>query len=369
MFSVATNFDPEILEYLDSAKIYEVYGKKNFDLIGGAKPGIVLPQISDKKLKNYIRSVHKKNISFNYLLNTVSLNNMEYTAWGRYKIFKFLDKLNSYEVDALTVANPYLAEVVKKKFPKLKLDVSVVAEVDNLQKVKQWEDLGAEVITLSPDINRDFKTLEKIRKNTKVKVKLMVNSGCAYNCVYKNYHFSVVAISSKTGVSNINNTIDSIASDCRERFAKDWSNFLKAPWIRPEDIQIYRDLGIDYFKLISRSDPTPRLIKIIQAYLAGHFSGNILEIVDFRTDKYSLNFRTAILILFNLFKNQNLNIKKLFNSYKKYYQKDFNLYIDNNLLQGFIDKFFKSKNSCRNLDCANCNYCHEYAQRTIRKIK
>ena len=257
MFSIATNFDPDILETISSEKVYEVCGKLPRDLIGGERPSFILPSINIKKLSKYIDEAHKKGIQFNYLLNAPPLQNIEYTQKGKNKIYKFLNNLIDIKIDSFTISIPYLAQFIKKHFSNVKVVVSVIADVDNLNKVKQWENIGVDHITLATDLNRDFNTLRTIRKKSSVKLKLLVNEGCLLSCIIRNYHHNIASISSSNRHNAIANIIDYCTITCRSSYFADISNFIRAPWIRPEDVHYYRNIGIDYFKIIGRDSTVP----------------------------------------------------------------------------------------------------------------
>jgi hypothetical protein len=59
-------------------------------------------------------------------------------------------------------------------------------------------------------------------------------------------------------------------------------------WIRPEDINLYGTL-VDGVKLATRVQHHPR--KVVEAYISGHYSGNILGLCepDFSSLQYIEN--------------------------------------------------------------------------------
>jgi hypothetical protein len=81
-FSVACNFDPQLLEALDGYPVYEVFGKLRADFFGGGRPSFYLPDVDRKQVEDYVRCAHRKNVEFNYLLNSSSMNNVEFTTEG-----------------------------------------------------------------------------------------------------------------------------------------------------------------------------------------------------------------------------------------------------------------------------------------------
>jgi hypothetical protein len=68
--------------------------------------------------------------------------------------------------------------------------------------------------------------------------------------------------------------------------------FLRSPFIRPEDVGAYRDLGIDIIKLSDRTEATEFLLKTAQAYAAERFDGNLFSLIfrDGRKIRAGLGF-------------------------------------------------------------------------------
>jgi len=51
------------------------------------------------------------------------------------KIINFISILYNSKVDILTISNPYLIAVIKNKFPKLNICLSIIARVENIRIV------------------------------------------------------------------------------------------------------------------------------------------------------------------------------------------------------------------------------------------
>ncbi|HXH18061.1 MAG TPA: hypothetical protein VNJ07_03170 [Chitinophagales bacterium] len=80
-FSVACNFDPELIHQLAKYPVYEVYGKLTSDFFGGGRPSFYLPAVDKKGLEDYVRHTHRHGMEFNYLLNSSSMNNVEFCRY------------------------------------------------------------------------------------------------------------------------------------------------------------------------------------------------------------------------------------------------------------------------------------------------
>ena len=82
-FSMPTNFDPLLIEQAKAYSVDEVYGKLTADVIGGGRLSQILPSVSFSRLRAHLALCKKHGISFNYLLNAASSDNVEYTREGQ----------------------------------------------------------------------------------------------------------------------------------------------------------------------------------------------------------------------------------------------------------------------------------------------
>ena len=64
-FSLAANYDPELVPQLAGYPIDEVYGKFPTDGISGGRPRYLATPLSEADLRNYIRLLDSHGIAFN----------------------------------------------------------------------------------------------------------------------------------------------------------------------------------------------------------------------------------------------------------------------------------------------------------------
>ena len=199
--SVAHTFDPELiprLSYIPSVK--EMYGKLDGDVIGGGRSSYTLRPTARNSLAMAVSQAHAADMKYNYLLNGATLGGMEQTRAGQRSIRRLIDWVASQQVDAVTVASPYLLRLVKYLYPHLAVRVGVFALVDNAVKARGWEDLGADTLCISAiSCNRDFDRLSTIRNATSCELQLIVNANCQINCPYELTHMNMLTNSSRTG--------------------------------------------------------------------------------------------------------------------------------------------------------------------------
>jgi collagenase-like PrtC family protease len=228
------------------------------------------------QLAEYVRRLQRHGIAFNYLLNASCLGNREWTRPWQRKLTRFLEQLQRIGVTRLTVSTPFLLERVKASFPDFQLKVGIFAQVDTPERARFWEDLGADAVTLeSFSVNRDFPRLEAIRRAVACDLQLIVNHACLPNCPMQPYHQNGFAHSSD-GSGGV--FIDYCFLRCTQRRLADPALFVRAGWIRPEDLATYERIGFDTFKLLERGIPSSELLKRVRAYAGRRFDGNLAEL-------------------------------------------------------------------------------------------
>jgi collagenase-like PrtC family protease len=362
MFSVGTNFDPKLIDLIKHHDVYEIYGKLTNDIIGGCRPSFLLGNINWKILEKEISKAHSNNISFNYLLNSSCLNNIEYTRHGFNKIIKLLDRLKKLNVDSLTVTIPYLAKLIKENFPSFKICVSTLAGVNNIKKYESWKELGVDCITPDISANRNFEFLKYMAKFKKPEIKLMVNQCCETNCIQFNYHTNVNSHHSQKKYAS---PIEYCVFNCKLRRTNNPSLLLQSCWIRPEDLIYYQNIGINKFKIVQRQDPTEKIVRATKAYANKKYAGNLLDIMNFVyniTQKNTIKNNPLKKFLY-FFKPHQLNPFKLL-KLSTLLNDNYDLIIDNQKLNGFLKYFLK--NNCNNKSCKNCKYCQKWTTKAIK---
>ncbi len=374
--SIPTNFDDRLIDGIKGYPVVEIYGKLPSDIIGGGRASYLLSPVSKDRLINHIRYARANGISFNYLLNAACLDNIEFSRSGQNGFNKLLEFLIEAGVTWVTVAVPSLLKLIKKRFPELKVKVSVFAFVDNINRAKMWEELGADAITLeSLLVNRDFDALRLIRENVNIELQLLANNNCLLFCPMSPYHVNTQAHASQKNHRTKGFMLDSCFLYCSMKKFLDPSNYLRSDWIRPEDIHVYENLGYTSFKLVERNMPTSLLIKRVKAYSERSFDGNLLELVqnfghkDDRRKFYNRgifwNLKYFLKPWF-MYPHKLLKIRKLLKTTGVLFPYEGNkpiFYIDNKKLDGFID-FFMSRN-CRYINCERCSHCRGFAEQAI----
>ena len=377
-FSVATNFDPALVEAVREYPVAELFGKLREDAVGGGRAPYQLARISRRRLAAHVRHARRAGIDFNYLLNASCLGNREMTRAGQREIEELAGWLCEIGVDSVTVSSPYLLTLIKTRFPLLKVRISVFGGVDRVRKAQMWEEMGADCIVLdSILVNRELATLERIRKGVRCDLELLVNNNCLSGCALSPMHMNALSHAGQEWHGNRGFLIDWCFLRCTEMKLRDPVNYIRSEWIRPEDLHVYEDLGYDLFKIAERDIPTPLMLARVKAYAGRRFDGNLLDLVQpyaFRGmtggDRYYRRGPGWILRFFLRPGLVNpvrmLLLKRLadLRGMTSPVTGDPPVYVDNRSLDGFLERFRES--GCRDVDCGDCRWCHEFAGKAVR---
>ena len=361
-FLVPTNWTKDlIIGIKDKTNFDEVYGRLSSDFIGGASCPHMPNFISKKQAYLHINELHKYNIQFNYFLNSACLGNKEFSISGQRKIQALIQWLKKIEVDSITVSIPYLLRMIKKQYPQFKVNVSLCAGIDSVQRAKYWEDLGADQLTLaSYKLNRNFQLLKKIRKNIKSELALTLNSLCLYNCPSYQFHMgnlSAHASQSKHYLSGF--MVDYYLLNCRFLMLRNPVEIIHSPWIRPEDVHYYEDIGIDKLKIIDGSALTKTILLRVKAYNDRYYDGNLMDLLDI-SSRNRLYMNSSPLRYF--LQRFSVNSFKLMKIMKL--PSDLGIYVDNRSLDGFLENFLRK--NCDTDLCEDCDYCRKIADKALK---
>lgn len=377
-YDIATNFDKMFINELAKYNEFKwVYGKLNNDIVGGGRPSIRLPIVSWQEIESYIQHCHQNNIKFNYLLNALCLSGKEFQKEFHTGVIDLLKKIVEIGVDGVTVATPYLCEIVKRQFPELFISISVYNKVDSLNQLKYWKDLGADEVTLDQRVNRNFKKLKPLLSYAKVlnlRIRLIANNTCLHECPFHANHAVTHCHGSKSGEKSSIFHLDYQVLNCNLIKIKDPSRIMSSGWIRPEDVIYYEQLceEIDFtmlsLKLTERGRTTEWLKNVANAYAKRSYEGNLIDILNY-VGKGNMYGKLHDETLNEEIKKQEYNLDKVTN-YRKSIFYDLPE-IDNKKLDHFLD-YFRKNYCCDEKICGvktdehHCSYCNGWADRVVK---
>ena len=372
-FTLPVNWQDDYFEKIDFTGVSELYGKLREDFTGGGKSSMAQAEPSKRMVAEYIKRAHVMGIKFNYLLNTTCIGNLEFTRKGYHRIRKLLDWLGEIGVYTVTLSMPFLVEVLKKHYPSIKVKISTQAGVNSLEKVRIWEEIGADAFTLSHvEMNRDFKEIKRITSNSKSEMQLIANMICKRGCPYITLHGNFNAHASHSWAKTNRYNLDYYFMACLARNFSNPIHVIKASWIRPEDIKLYEELGIHTFKLAERGLRSDALAAILKSYVAGKHTGNFIDLLPTMSKYVFMEKKVFIKTVKELFRLDYVNLFKMFGAVKtmkelqrsETYNEALDLYIENSALDGAINVFMEK--DCVNRSCDGCGYCETLVNNSAR---
>jgi collagenase-like PrtC family protease len=381
-YDIACNFDPRLVDIITQRdghkRIVSLFGKMKEDPVGGGRPSFILPEVSIKEFAAYIDRCHRNDLRFNYLLNALCLGNREIIPETHRTILRWISELIDIGVDGFTVNSPLLAEVIKDRFPDTSITTGHHLRVATIQQIAYWESLGADGVTLHQSVSRNFPFLEKALRYTRksgTTLRLIANNICLHDCPFQLNHATYFSHGSRQGGSPL--TVDYNLLRCNNAKIANPVKLISSEWIRPEDVRHYHALCERAgnfnlrLKLVERTKTTEFLSIVIDAYLGESYDGNMIDYVNWHTQKNNRQFdveafRGSIARL-------GFSPEKMGRVREVYRTPVF--HIDNKGLDGFLDKFVNGFD-CRDRICDDtgwgapggdgCHYCRQWAEKCVR---
>ncbi len=324
LFMLPTNFRDSLLAALPAGPRWAIYG--SLPHLTGLRPEQWLPAASEEAVARHVEAARRRGIPFYYALNYTCFGAQEFTAqWQRW-VVELLAWLEGIGAEGVIVASPYLAELVKRRST-LRLHVSLGAQVDSVPKVLYWQEVGADAIYLDDALNRDFQALAAARKVARCQLVLSVNVGCILHCPLRIHHGAFLSHARECPPGGY---VDYSLLRCCLARASGPAQMLKLPWIRPEDLGLYEEMGFEAFKIWGRTQGEEWLLRVATAYARRRYEGDLNDLLD-PVDNVAPFGRLP---------------------YR----------LRNDRLTGFLAGL--RGRPCR-LGCASCRYCEEWAQRAV----
>ena len=271
------SFFDSIFPYLD--RIGEVYfGLHHF--ASGRASFAYDSRYDQSAMESDLLKFSEKGIRLNLLLNGNCYGEKAVSKSLADEICETVKRYNEgFGIGAITTASPFIAYVVKNRFPKLDVRASVNTWIDGVGGMQQCADVF-DSFYVKRDYNYCIDEIKReytwCRENRK-KLFLLANSGCIPNCAYHTFHDNMIAHSkefvSERGISFFEPYVcRKLISDPRNRYL-----LLSGNLVRPEDISAYEGL-VDGIKLATRIHPFPAIV--IRAYAKGEWEGDLTALTE-----------------------------------------------------------------------------------------
>lgn len=337
-FSVPFNGDFNLLKKISKYHVAEIYGCATTEGLGSGRAAGRLRPVSFGLLQDVYKWCTNKEIEFNYLINSPYYHEDILYNFDNFKknIYPIID----IGIKKFTISLPQLASFLKKAIPDCEICVSQFANVCSGHAVNHWKNLGAKSIYIGPDIIRNLDLIKHL-SSFGVGIRTVANNACIVGCPLKTYHG--IFESNHSLIETTNGYNDYCTTFCRDILISKAQNILCSGFIRPEDLNLYVDSGIELFKIVDRNRDTNWIVNALEAYSNQKFAGNLAE-------------------LLGLFKLKQIHIENSITTSSSVNYND--IFIDNSILGNDFSRIVKK---CNPIYCdGNNKACNTMAVNAIR---
>jgi collagenase-like PrtC family protease len=203
------------------------------------------------------------------------------------------DLYNLGQLDGVIFADAYLLAAISDAIPdtvsRLEAVPSVNFMLDSSDKVfglldflKTMRFRFPSKLVLDRSLNRKPAELEIITTRLRMrwpglKISLLANEGCLYQCPFKPAHDAHIAL------TYLEVPVDTYGLNrdfgCMRMVAENPALLFKSPFIRPEDLPAYKPYA-DIVKICGRTLGADFLMRVITAYIDKRWKGNLLDLMD-----------------------------------------------------------------------------------------
>lgn len=363
---VPCNWDINLIEATKSLPVYDFYGSTQYSPIGHGRPALIIPNINEDTILEFINKAHSLGRKFSYVLNAPNMANLEFDPKFHRKLLEYFQWLVDIKIDSVHVANPFLMEIIIEQFPQLKVGASVICGVASVEMAQRFEKMGVNYLTLSLEINRDFQALKAIRKAVKMPLIVIPNLADLRQCHYRQYHYSILGYTSQAVTPEKAWrywAMQPCKMQCNETKISEPVEIIKSCFIRPEDLKFYDEIGINYYKLSGRHQNTEWITRVAKAYSDYESPANLSDIID--TIVLNNQFTQEFHLDFISKSDEEIKAVPEFYSWSAINVDQSDLIkIHSKKLDNFF-KFFVDEGCNSSKDCKECGYCEKWVNSAI----
>lgn len=181
--------------------------------------------------------------------------------------------------DIVTTTSPFIATVLRQRFPQVKIRWSVNIRVHGTVGFECVDELF-DSFYASRERHRDIAYIKELSEWARSRGKVLgmqANSGCLRQCPFQQFHDNLHG-HNRIRQSGVGAKFDFSVFRCRTNYARrNWEDFIRATWIRPEDVPAFEPY-VDVVKLATRRHRFP--VKVLNAYASYSYDGNLLDLMD-----------------------------------------------------------------------------------------
>jgi len=350
---LATNLDDGLPGQVEDLPVRSFFGGFPVSLTGAGRPPFILPHVDRESFRRHLQVIHRTGRQFYATVNSNDLGLKEYGPGYVDAFLREIADLLDLGVDGLVLALPVLIEAVHRAYPEVPISVSSFARIRSVAQAEYFLRLGGDTLILE-ESNRDFPLLRGLVR-AGARVEILANQTCIRECPYRAHHLNTSSLCSQPGGEQL--WFEFPLLQCGLEVVRDPQKLIASIWVRPEDLEVYEEAGIDRFKISGRNRSTPWLVRAARAYAARSYRGNLLDILSFVQVKGPSR-------ALELLERQRVSpevvapLRRAFTALE-------DVTIDNQAFPGgFLRRI--AATDCEHQRCEDCGYCGTVAEKVLR---
>jgi len=275
-FVLASNFDDRLVAETADLPVSTFFGGYPVQLTGGGRPPQILPPISPERFREHLEAIHRLGRNFFATVNSNDLGLHEYRPGYVDAFLREIGDLLDLGVDGFVIALPALIEAVRTAWPDVPISVSTFARIRTVTQAEYFVRMGARTIILE-EANRDFRLIRGLVR-LGAQVEILVNQSCLPSCPYRGHHLNTSSLASQPGAPCP--SFEYPILECGVEYVRDPSKIISGIFVRPEDLEVYEEVGVSRFKISGRNRSTEWLVHAARAYSSRSYPGDLAEILS-----------------------------------------------------------------------------------------
>ncbi len=236
----------------------------------------------EAQLRQYmeLKQLAEAGIGMNLLLNANCYGRDSLSRQFLSRTGDLIDYLRAeLQLSSVTTTSPVLAHFIRENFENLEVRASVNMEIGTVEGMEYLAD-DFDGFYYQRELNKDITRVAELKQwcdgNGK-KLYMLANSGCLNFCSARQFHDNLVAHEQEIAAMDNGAVFQSACSrfTAKEENRKKLLRHLN--FVRPEEMALFAPY-VAAAKLATRVSPRPE--QILRAYTDGHFSGNVLELLE-----------------------------------------------------------------------------------------
>jgi collagenase-like PrtC family protease len=350
---LATNLDDALPGRVAELPVRSFFGGFPVSLTGAGRPPYILPPVDRESLRRHLGEIHRTGREFYATLNSNDLGLKEYGSGYLDRFLREVGDLLDLGVDGLILALPALIEAVHRAYPEVPISVSSFARLRSVAQAEYFLRLGGDTLILE-ESNRNFPLLRGLVR-TGARVEILANQTCIRECPFRAHHLNTSSLCSQPGGDLL--WFEFPLLQCGLEVVRDPQKLIASIWVRPEDLEVYEEIGVHRFKISGRNRSTDWLVRAARAYAARSYPGNLLDILSFVQIK-GPSRALATLAERGAAPEVVGPLRRAFASFE-------DVTVDNRAFPaGFLRRI--AATDCDRLSCGECGYCGKVAEKVVR---